>query len=104
MRQDYQRFVERGAEVIAVGPDLAEAFRRYWERERLPFVGLSDSRRQVLRLYRQRFNVLKLGRMPSVLVIDREGSVRYRHDGSGMEDIPENNTIFAVLDKIGCRT
>ncbi len=42
LRQEYPEFQARGAEVVVVGPEDAEAFRRYWAKEQLPFIGLPD--------------------------------------------------------------
>jgi peroxiredoxin len=98
LRQDYDEFVQRGAEVIAVGPEDAAAFARYWEQERLPFVGLPDPKHTVLRRYGQEVKLFKLGRMPAQMIIDRHGQVRYIHYGHSMSDIPPNDEILALLD------
>ena len=37
LRQDYQEFVAREAEVVVVGPEDREAFASYWEKEKIPF-------------------------------------------------------------------
>ncbi len=97
MRQDYQQFTGRDAEIIAIGPDNTELFRQYWERERMPFIGLADAKHEVLNLYGQVFNLFKLGRMPSILVIDPSGRVRYRHDGGSMTDYPSDEALLAIL-------
>src|SRR5512137_1802270 len=100
LRQDYQRFVEREAEVVVVGPDDGRAFKDYWRRESLPFVGLADPTHAVAKLYQQEIKLLKFGRMPALMVIDRAGRVRYRHYGQSMSDIPRNTEILAVLDEL----
>ena len=41
LRQDYQKFVTLNTVIIVVGPEKAEAFRDYWEKENLPFIGLA---------------------------------------------------------------
>ena len=42
LRRDYEKFVEKGAEIVVVGPEGAERFAAYWKKENLPFVGLPD--------------------------------------------------------------
>ncbi len=101
MRQDYPDFLARGAEVIAVGPDGRDAFREYWKKESLPFVGLADPDHAVASLYRQEVSLLKLGRMPALLMIDRAGQVRYQHYSSSMSDIPSNADVLAELARLG---
>ena len=100
LRQDYQEFVNRGAEVIAVGPDGPNAFRRFWEENNVPFIGLSDMKSRVADMYAQEVNLLKLGRIPASFVIDREGCVRYVHYGDSMQDTARNAEVLAVLDEL----
>jgi peroxiredoxin len=100
LRQDYQQFIDRGVEVIAIGPDKPDEFQRYWTTENLPFIGLSDSKHAVANQYAQEVNLLKLGRMPALFVIDSEGRIRYHHYGHSMSDIPTNEFVLALLDQI----
>jgi peroxiredoxin len=100
LRQGYQKFVDRDAEIVVVGPDGEQAFMDYWRKEELPFVGLADSTHTVAKRYGQEVKLLKLGRMPALLVIDKAGQVAYRHYGSAMSDIPPNPQILAILDEL----
>jgi len=97
LRRDYDRFVEIDTEVIVVGPDNAKAFTKYWDENKLPFVGLPDPKHSVLKLYGQEVKLFKFGRMPSQVVIDKEGMARYVHYGKSMQDIPDNDEILASL-------
>ena len=98
MRSEYPEFVKRGAELLNLGPDDAHKYRSYWDEHRIPFPGLADPDHRVAKLYQQPFRLLKLGRMPMQLVVDRAGVIRYRHDGGSMSDIPEGSELLAVLD------
>lgn len=98
LRQDYQQFVQRDAEIIIVGPEDQRAFASYWQSEALPFVGLADPDHTVANRYGQQIKLLKMGRMPAVLVIDRQGLIRFAHYGNSMSDIVPNRTLLAVLD------
>ena len=100
LRQDYQQFVDRGAEIIVVGPDGTEPFRSYWEKEDLPFVGLPDPKHSVLKLYGQEIKLFKLGRMPAQVLVDRHGIARYVHYGHSMSDIPPNEELLDLLDEL----
>ncbi len=100
MRDSYPEFTKRGAEVVAIGPDNLLSFQRYWEKEKLPFIGLPDPDHQVAKTYRQEVNLFKLGRMPLNCVIDLEGNIRYVHYGSSMADIPDNETFLNVIYKL----
>jgi len=44
LRQDYAEFTRRGVEILVLGPDGPNAFRRYWDEEKMPFIGMADIR------------------------------------------------------------
>ena len=101
LRQDYPEFVKRNAEIVTVGPDGPNAFKRYWINEAIPYVGLADIGNKVADEFNQEVNFWKLGRMPAMFVIDRQGIIRYQHYGNSMSDIPENTAILKILDDLG---
>ena len=100
LRLDYQEFVKRNTEVIIVGPDGPSAFKRTWEMEDMPMIGLADPGSKVADHYNQEVNLLKLGRMPALLVIDKQGTIRFLHYGKSMSDIPANENVLKILDEI----
>jgi peroxiredoxin Q/BCP len=100
LRLDYQQFVARDAEIIVVGPEDRETFDRFWQEKHMPFIGLSDPEHTVANRYGQEVSLMRLGRMPALLVIDKAGRVRYAHYGSSMQDIPKNADILALLDEL----
>ena len=100
LRHDYEKFVERDVEVVVVGPEDARAFAGYFTKNELPFVGLPDPKASVLKLYGQETNLFKLGRMPAQVLIDKAGVARFVHYGHSMSDIPENEEILALADRI----
>lgn len=100
LRQDYDEFVRRDAEVIVLGPEGRDAFQNYWEEENLPFVGIPDPKYKVLKLYGQEVKIFRLGRMPAQVMIDKQGRVRYVHYGRLMSDIPDNKELLSLLDEL----
>lgn len=100
LRQDYQKFVEQNAVVVVVGPENADAFKRYWDDEKLSFIGLPDPGHTVLKMYGQEVNLFKLGRMPAQVMIDRSGMIRFVHYGHSMEDIPSNEELLKLLGEM----
>ena len=100
LRQDYQEFKDRDAEILVVGPDSEASFKDFWLREEMPFVGLADPTHGVAQRYGQEVKLLKLGRMPAMMIIDKDGQVRYNHYGGSMSDIPPSSEILAVLDEL----
>jgi peroxiredoxin Q/BCP len=97
LRQDYEQFTALNAEILVVCPEDAATVAAQWQRERYPFVGLADPRHTVADIYRQEVNLFKMGRMPTLAVIDRAGRVIHEHHGSSMSDIPRNETVLARL-------
>jgi peroxiredoxin len=100
LRQDYQKFVDQNAVVVVVGPENTDAFKRYWEHESLPFIGIPDPSHTVLKLYGQEIKIFKFGRMPAQVMIDRGGIVRFVHYGHAMEDIPSNEELLTLLGEM----
>lgn len=100
LRQDYEEFVKRDTVVIAVGPDTKEDFQRYWEKKEIPFIGLADPDHEAAKKYDQEVNILKMGRIPAQMVIDKNGILQVVHYSKSMSDIPENQKILRKLDKI----
>jgi peroxiredoxin len=98
LRQDYEKFVKLDTEIIVAGPEKAEAFRNYWSKENLPFIGLPDPEHLVLKLYGQEVKLFKLGRLPAQMLIDKSGKVRFVHYGHSMSDIPENKELLELIE------
>lgn len=99
LRQDYNKFISRDVAIVVVGPENAQEFAAYFQKESLPFIGLPDPKATVLKLYGQEVNLFKLGRMPAQVLIDKEGNARFVHYGHSMSDIPSNEEILALVDE-----
>lgn len=100
LRRDYQKFTDRQGEVVVVGPEDQKTLADYWHKERLPFIGLSDPKHIIANLYSQKVKLLKFGRMPALMVVDKEGKIRYRHYADSPSDIPSNDKLLSLLDDL----
>ncbi len=100
MREDYADFQAHDAEILVIGTDARKSFEYHWASQKYPFVGLPDPDSIVPDRYGQQIKLLKFGRMPALMVIDRAGVIRYAHYGNSMSDIPPNHSILALLDKL----
>jgi len=103
LRQDYEQFLERETEVIAVGPDSIEDFQQYWEKQEIPFLGLADPDNLVAERYEQEVALLKFGRIPAQMIVDKNGVLQVVHYSRSMSDIPENQEILKKLDAINSK-
>jgi mycoredoxin-dependent peroxiredoxin len=99
LRQDYAEFTSRNAEIIAIGTDSADRFRKHWERESIPFPGVPDPGKQLVKSLGQEFKLLKFGRMPAVMIVGSDGRVHHAHYGDSAADIPDNSKLLAILDE-----
>jgi peroxiredoxin len=97
LRHDFEKFKNENTAIVVVGPENDEAFANYWAENDLPFIGLPDPKHTVLKLYGQEIKIFKFGRMPAMVIIDKQGIVRFVHYGHSMSDIPENSDILATL-------
>jgi peroxiredoxin len=100
LHQDYNKFLEKDTKIVVIGPEKAKKFENYWEENNLKFYGIPDEKKSILKLYEQEVNLLKLGRMPAQMLVDKEGILRYAHYGNSMKDIPENSEILELIDKL----
>jgi peroxiredoxin len=100
LREDYERFTEKDAEILVIGPEGPRRFKQVWEEQRYPFVGFADYRHEVADLYGQEVKLSKLGRMPAMLIVDKQGVIRFAHFGDDMADIPVNENVLVLLDQL----
>lgn len=100
LRHNYQQYVERDAEIIAIGPEDNQSFANWWHSHNMPFPGIADPEHVIAKAYGQQVKVLKMGRMPAMFVVDKRGRIRYKHFGESMSDIPEDREVLSVLDEL----
>ena len=100
LRQDYEKIRSMNTEVIAVGPESREDFIKFWTEHEMPFTGVPDPDHLIAEPYGQQVKFLKAGRLPAMFVIDRNGLIRAQHFGNSMSDIPTDNDLFKVLEKL----
>lgn len=104
LRQDFQKFNDENTAILVVGPENANAFANYWAKNELPFIGLPDPKHTVLKMYGQQIKIFKFGRMPAMVIVDKQGIVRFVHYGHSMSDIPENRDVLETLRSLNQET
>jgi peroxiredoxin Q/BCP len=98
MKKDFKKFRDRKAQVAVIVPHGAQKTKSYWDKENLPFPGIPDPDGRLGKLYDQEWNLIKLGRMPALFIIDRKGVIRFSQYAKNMADIPENMALLHILD------
>ncbi|MBV6396851.1 MAG: hypothetical protein HFACDABA_02453 [Anaerolineales bacterium] len=100
LRDGYAEFAQRGAIILAVGPNTAASFQKYWSAEKIPCIGIPDPEHRIAALYHQEVSLFSLGRLPLMCIVDRAGRIRFAHYGVSMADIPDNETLLNVIDQL----
>jgi peroxiredoxin Q/BCP len=103
LKRDCQGFQDLNAEVVAVGQHSRGEFACFWEKERLPFIGLPDVNEKVAKLYRQKIVFQKLGRLPAIFIINRSGYVVYANYCPDVHSIPGNEILLRILFREQCQ-
>lgn len=104
MRDDFEKFRERQTAVAAIAPHNSQRVRSFWEEESLPFPGIPDPEGRLGKLYGQQWNLLQLGRMPALFIVDQQGIIAFAHYGKSMADIPDDAGILKVIENLGKQT
>jgi peroxiredoxin Q/BCP len=94
-RDDYQAFVEAGADVIGVSSDDTQSHTRFRERHHLPYRLMSDPGG----VARKAFGVPKtLGILPgrATFVIDRDGTIQYAFNSQFAPEKHVANALAAL--------
>ena len=103
MREDYDKFVEECAEILVIGQEGPRRFKGVWDEGQFPFAGFPN-KHTVADLYGQEVKPLKLGRMPAMVVVDKQGVIQFAHFGDNMADIPRNEDVLALLGRLNRET
>ncbi len=99
MQKDHELFAEKNVTIIAAGPHKAKKFKKYFTKHDLRFYGVPDTDKKLRKLYKQPFKISKLGLLPALIVIGKDGKIKFSYHSGGMSDIPENKIILDVLSK-----
>jgi peroxiredoxin len=98
----YEEFQSRGAQIAGISVDPPSNNARMVGKLLLPFPLLSDPEGELARLFGL-WNEEEGVAVPSVVVVDQQGEVRYLYSGSDIADRPEDEELFAVLDELDSR-
>lgn len=92
--------MDKNASVVIITPHDAEKTSSYFSTNHLQFHGVPDPDHEIADLYRQQWKFFKLGRIPALFVVDRGGKIVFSYYSNSMKDIPGNDTVISVLEKI----
>ncbi len=86
-------------EIYAITADRYENARRLELRyAKSAFPIFFDRKHEVVRSLKQEVKIFKLGRLPAVLIVEIDGTIKWAYYGSDFRDIPTNKEIFEAID------
>ena len=100
MRNDYEKFKELNAVIYAILPDKLENAQNFESEYAKEYPIYYDAKKKVNKMLKQEVKPLKLGRMPALLIIDKQAIIRYAYYSDSMDDIPENEELFKIIKKL----
>jgi peroxiredoxin len=100
LREDFDRFDQAGATIIAIAPDTTDGVARFVRDNEYPFPLLADSDHAVFDAYDVASKLMSLGQRPAVFVVDRSGIIRLDAVGTQQWQIVSNDKVLAVLSSL----
>ena len=101
MGKDLKKFNELNTEIYAILPDTlenAKEFESKFANSEYPIY--YDDKKKVNKMLKQEIKPLKFGRMPALLIIDKQGLIRYAYYSDSMDDIPKNNDLLNIIEEL----
>ena len=101
MRKGIDKFEELNSVLYPITADKlenAQKLEQKYAREKYPI--FYDKDKKVVKMLNQEVRLIKLGRMPGLLIVDKKGVIQFAYYGENMHDIPKNELLFEVLEKL----
>lgn len=86
--------------MYAILPDDLESAKNFEMEFAIKFPIYYDAKKKVNKMLKQEVKPLKLGRMPALLIINKQGIIIYAYYSDSMDDIPTNEELFEVLKNL----
>ena len=100
MRDDYERFTELGAEILAIAPESMSSAEKFLGSNPLPYPLLVDDRHKAFDAYDVASTMMSLGQRPALFVVDADGIVRFDMVGTQQWQTAPNAEVLAVLQSL----
>ena len=100
LRRDIDKFENLDTFLYPILVDNEKNAKKMEQKYARKYAIFYDESKKVTIMLKQEKKWIKLGRMPGLLVIDKKGIIQCAYYGKNMHDIPENNEILQVLEKI----
>jgi peroxiredoxin len=97
--REIDEFERRGAQIVGISVDPPPNNARMVGKLLLPFPLLSDPEGEIIRICGL-WDAEEGVAVPSIVVVDQSAEVRYLYSGSDFADRPQDDEVFATLDKL----
>ena len=96
LRRDYEKFQESNTYLYTILADKKKNAIKMEQKYARKYPVFYDKSKKIPKMLKQQVKLTKLGRMPGLLVIDKQRIIQYAYYGDNMHDIPTNEEIFEV--------
>lgn len=94
----YEKFRALNTEIVPILVDKLENAQKMEERyAKKKFPILYDESNRVAKSLNQEIKIWRLGRMPGMLIVDKQGIIQYAYYSDSMHDIPKNADVLDLL-------
>ena len=100
LRKGLEQFEELDGYLYPILADKEENAKKMEQKYARKYPIFYDETKKVPEMLHQQVKLLKLGRMPGLLIIDKQGIIRYAYYSDNMHDIPENDVLLEELKKL----
>lgn len=98
MRDDYEKFTDLNAEVLAISAESVPAAQAFLKSHPLPYPCIVDADHAVFDMYDVTSKLMALGQRPGLFVIDEDGKVLFDNVGNQQFNIPDNAKVLEILE------
>jgi peroxiredoxin len=100
LRKDLQKFEQLDGFLFPILADNEKNAKKMEEKYARNYAIFYDESKTVPKLLNQQIKIWKGGRMPGLLIIDKQGIIQYAYYSDSMKDIPKNEILLQELEKI----
>lgn len=86
LQEEVKKFDEKKIKLVVICPEKVEDVEKFAEKHNISFDLVSDPKHIIADKYGQQIKILKLGRMPAEILLDKDCKIITKHYGNNMAD------------------
>ncbi len=94
LHQEIDFFKSKNTNLVVIVPENEASLTKYLNKNSINLNFVSDSTHKIADKYNQAVKLLKLGRMPAQVLLDKNLNVVFEHHANNMKDIILESEIF----------